>query len=222
MVCVHGRHPAAASTIRSRSRSETIPAGSTAADGPSSAATISERRSSSRASTVAEATHAICSSVTLLAQPGTNNLLQVLRRVAHGFTNPDNFAARGGLGSPRHPRSRPYGTGSDHSVALVYRRLETSWWAVRGGAGCVLRRSTSGPGGGQANRSRQICPAASGGPGVPAATHHAPPPAGPPSPPAHRAGRARCGGTSQPGAAVREATRTLATPPGWGRCVTTI
>ena len=29
------------------------------------------------------------------AQPGTNNLLQVLRRVAHGFTNPDNFAARG-------------------------------------------------------------------------------------------------------------------------------
>ena len=32
----------------------------------SNAATISERRSSSRASTVAEATHAICSSVTLL------------------------------------------------------------------------------------------------------------------------------------------------------------
>ena len=26
---------------------------------------------------------------------GTNNLLQVLRRVAHGFTNPDNYAARG-------------------------------------------------------------------------------------------------------------------------------
>ena len=26
---------------------------------------------------------------------GTNNLLQVLRRSAHGFTNPDNFAARG-------------------------------------------------------------------------------------------------------------------------------
>ena len=26
---------------------------------------------------------------------GTNNLLQILRRVAHGFTNPDNFAARG-------------------------------------------------------------------------------------------------------------------------------
>jgi transposase len=26
---------------------------------------------------------------------GTNNLLQVLRRVAHGFTNADNFAARG-------------------------------------------------------------------------------------------------------------------------------
>ena len=26
---------------------------------------------------------------------GTNNLLQVLRRVAHGFTNPNNFAARG-------------------------------------------------------------------------------------------------------------------------------
>ena len=26
---------------------------------------------------------------------GTNNLLQVLRRVAHGFTNPTNFAARG-------------------------------------------------------------------------------------------------------------------------------
>ena len=25
---------------------------------------------------------------------GTNNLLQVLRRTAHGFTNPDNFAAR--------------------------------------------------------------------------------------------------------------------------------
>ena len=26
---------------------------------------------------------------------GINNLLQVLRRVAHGFTNPDNYAARG-------------------------------------------------------------------------------------------------------------------------------
>jgi transposase len=26
---------------------------------------------------------------------GTNDLLQVLRRVAHGFTNVDNFAARG-------------------------------------------------------------------------------------------------------------------------------
>ena len=26
---------------------------------------------------------------------GINNLLQVLRRVAHGFTNTDNFAARG-------------------------------------------------------------------------------------------------------------------------------
>ena len=26
---------------------------------------------------------------------GTNNLLQVLRRTAHGFTNPHNFAARG-------------------------------------------------------------------------------------------------------------------------------
>ena len=26
---------------------------------------------------------------------GTNNLLQVLRRVAHGFTNPTNFEARG-------------------------------------------------------------------------------------------------------------------------------
>ena len=26
---------------------------------------------------------------------GTNNLLQVLRRVAHGFTNYDNYAARG-------------------------------------------------------------------------------------------------------------------------------
>ena len=26
---------------------------------------------------------------------GTNNLLQVLRRTAHGFTNPENFAARG-------------------------------------------------------------------------------------------------------------------------------
>lgn len=26
---------------------------------------------------------------------GTNNLLQVLRRVAHGLTNPDNFATRG-------------------------------------------------------------------------------------------------------------------------------
>ena len=25
---------------------------------------------------------------------GTNNLLQVLRRVAHGFTNPNNYAAR--------------------------------------------------------------------------------------------------------------------------------
>ena len=26
---------------------------------------------------------------------GTNNLLQVLRRTAHGFTNPTNFEARG-------------------------------------------------------------------------------------------------------------------------------
>ena len=26
---------------------------------------------------------------------GTNNLLQVLRRTAHGFTNPANFEARG-------------------------------------------------------------------------------------------------------------------------------
>ncbi|WP_420619560.1 transposase [Candidatus Poriferisocius sp.] len=26
---------------------------------------------------------------------GTNNLLQVLRRTAHGFTNPANFQARG-------------------------------------------------------------------------------------------------------------------------------
>ena len=26
---------------------------------------------------------------------GTNNLLQVLRRTAHGFTNPRNFEARG-------------------------------------------------------------------------------------------------------------------------------
>ena len=26
---------------------------------------------------------------------GINNLLQVLRRVAHGFTNYDNYAARG-------------------------------------------------------------------------------------------------------------------------------
>ena len=26
---------------------------------------------------------------------GANNLLQVLRRTAHGFTNPHNFAARG-------------------------------------------------------------------------------------------------------------------------------
>ena len=26
---------------------------------------------------------------------GANNLLQVLRRVAHGFTNPNNYAARG-------------------------------------------------------------------------------------------------------------------------------
>ena len=26
---------------------------------------------------------------------GTNNLLQVLRRTAHGFTNPYNYAARG-------------------------------------------------------------------------------------------------------------------------------
>ena len=26
---------------------------------------------------------------------GTNNLLQVLRRSAHGFTNPTNFEARG-------------------------------------------------------------------------------------------------------------------------------
>ena len=26
---------------------------------------------------------------------GTNNLLQILRRTAHGFTNPYNYAARG-------------------------------------------------------------------------------------------------------------------------------
>ena len=28
---------------------------------------------------------------------GINNLLQVLRRTAHGFTNPTNFQARGRL-----------------------------------------------------------------------------------------------------------------------------
>ncbi len=26
---------------------------------------------------------------------GTNNLIQTLRRTAHGFTNPQNYAARG-------------------------------------------------------------------------------------------------------------------------------
>ena len=31
---------------------------------------------------------------------GTNNLLQVLRRVAHGFTNPANYQARGILTCP--------------------------------------------------------------------------------------------------------------------------
>ena len=44
---------------------------------------------------------------------GTDNLLQVLRRTAHGFTNPDNFAARGiliheptGHSNPQNPRLR--------------------------------------------------------------------------------------------------------------------
>ena len=39
---------------------------------------------------------------------GINDLLQVLRRVAHGFTNPDNYAARGILvTSPTHRQKRP-------------------------------------------------------------------------------------------------------------------
>ena len=64
-----------------------------------------------------------------------------------------------GLGSPRHPTSRPYGTGSDHSVALVYRRLETYWglYAARRMRSkafyerpwCPVRNPR---GGGQANR----------------------------------------------------------------------
>ena len=133
-----------------------------------------------------------------------------------------------GLGSPRHPTSRPYyGTwvGSFGGPGLQALRNELVGCTRR--AGCVLRRSTSGPGvpqgaalrklsssrpartrllssfghsctsealeaisrggsegqprrGGQANRSRQICPAASGGP---AAARHAPPPAGPPPQP---------------------------------------
>ncbi len=38
---------------------------------------------------------------------GTNNKLQVLRRVAHGFTNRCNFEARGILACPAVQRSRP-------------------------------------------------------------------------------------------------------------------
>ena len=38
---------------------------------------------------------------------GTNNKLQVLRRVAHGFTNRANFEARGILACPAVTRSRP-------------------------------------------------------------------------------------------------------------------
>ncbi|MDQ3978500.1 MAG: transposase, partial [Actinomycetota bacterium] len=37
---------------------------------------------------------------------GTNNKLQVLRRVAHGFTNRSNFEARGILACPAVQRSR--------------------------------------------------------------------------------------------------------------------
>ncbi len=37
---------------------------------------------------------------------GTNNKLQVLRRVAHGFTNRANFEARGILACPAVTRSR--------------------------------------------------------------------------------------------------------------------
>jgi len=41
---------------------------------------------------------------------GTNNKLQVLRRVAHGFTNRDNFEARGILACPAVTRSRQPGS----------------------------------------------------------------------------------------------------------------
>ena len=43
--------------------------------------------------------------------------------------------------APDIPRHGPTALGRDHSVALVYRRLETSWWAVRGVDGS--RRTTS-------------------------------------------------------------------------------
>ena len=33
--------------------------------------------------------------------------------------------------APDIPRYAPTALGSGHSVALVYRRLETHWWAVR-------------------------------------------------------------------------------------------
>ena len=59
---------------------------------------------------------------------GTDALLPRPRVVA---SRNSKLAVTMSLGSPRHPTSRPYGTGSDHSVALVYRRLETNWWAVR-------------------------------------------------------------------------------------------
>ena len=45
---------------------------------------------------------------------GTNNKLQVLRRVAHGFTNRANFEARGILACPAVPRSR-----SPSSAAVI-------------------------------------------------------------------------------------------------------
>ena len=62
-------------------------------------------------------------------------------------------------------------------------------------------------------RSRQICPAASGGPAVPAAARHGPPPAGPPPQPARdRAGRALCAETSPSDAAARETIRQRANP----------
>ena len=62
---------------------------------------------------------------------GTNNLLQVLRRTAHGFTNPRNFEARGLLvtQSPQPVPATPHPTLTRRAMmfACGYRAVRPGW-----------------------------------------------------------------------------------------------